>query len=545
MVVTLARRTWTIAALALACVAGCSTFGQGDPGPVDPFSAARPNDLSTARNSPDAADPAVSSPTVAPGPPGDGFVRPAVHEAPVLARPTMHQAPVPARPPEQVPAPSAGSEPAAPAAEPFAIDLPTALRLANAGNPQILFARERIAAAQALENQASVLWLPHLRVGPSWTRHDGQIQDTRGDVITVSRSALFAGGGVGLQTNPADAYFEPLAARQIVAASAAGHRAVSNETLLSVAVAYWDLVRAQAAYAIAQEALANTTEVDKRAQGWAKVGKLKTADADRVTTDLQTRRQEAELAQQDIRVASAQLARLLRLDPFVVLLPSDGHVAPVDLVESQLPPGELAATALSNRPELAESRAVAQAAGARLQQAQVGPLVPSLVLDYSAGGFGGGPNGFFGDFDGRSDATLGAVWQLRNLGLGDRGLVYQRAAELRQSQWQVAGTMDRVVSETAQAAARVQARRGQLDAARLASEAAARSFERNLKLFADGGVELILPIEVLQSVNALAKARRDQLDAITGYNQAQWQLHWALGYPLEAAAPQPPHQEAK
>ncbi len=104
--------------------------------------------------------------------------------------------------------------------------------------------------------------------------------------------------------------------------------------------------------------------------------------------------------------------------------------------------------------------------------------------------------------------------------------------------------MDRVVSETAQAAARVQARRGQLDAARLAAEAAARSFERNLKLFADGGVELILPIEVLQSVNALLQARRDQLGAIIGYNQAQWQLHWALGYPLQAAAPPPPQQEA-
>src|SRR5262249_39764344 len=59
--------------------------------------------------------------------------------------------------------------------EPYLIDLPTALRLANGENPQIQFARERIRAAQARFDQTHVLWLPNLLVGSDWHRHDGQI----------------------------------------------------------------------------------------------------------------------------------------------------------------------------------------------------------------------------------------------------------------------------------------------------------------------------------------------------------------------------------
>jgi outer membrane protein TolC len=436
---------------------------------------------------------------------------------------------------EVLPMPNADGNVSQASVEPFLIDLPTALRLANAENPQIRFASERIAVAQAQYEQASVLWLPHLSVGPRWLRHDGQIQDIRGEVITVSRSALFAGGGARLQVGVADAYFEPLAARQMVAASSAGQRAVTNETLLEVALAYWDLVRAHAALAIARETLDNTSRLDERAQGWLRIEKLKPADAERVRTELHGRAQDLQLAQEKIRVVSARLARLLRLDPFLTLVPGEGRVVPLDLVDPQLPPAELAATALGNRPELAESRALAQAAGARLRQAEMGPFLPSFVLDYAAGGFGGGRNSFFGEFDGRSDAEVAAVWQLHNLGLGNRALARQRAAEMRQSQIHVMAEMDRVVSEAAQAAARVQARRQQLPPADSAVASAASSFKRNFELFSKGGVELILPIEVLQSLNAMNKARQDQLEATIAYNHAQLQLHWALGFPVDAS----------
>lgn len=421
-------------------------------------------------------------------------------------------------------------------AEIFPLDLPTALQLAEGQNLQIRFARERILAAQAQYDRANVLWLPTMTVGPRWMRHDGQIQDTRGEVITVSRSSLFAGGGATIAVGTSEAYFAPLAARQMVVARQAGSQAVTNSTLLEVAYAYWEVVRNQANQTIVLEAYQNSEKLDKLAQAYLRSEKLKQADAERIRAATSGRAQESDVARQETQVASARLARLLRLDPFVALLPAEDRPIPIELVDVSLSSHELAATALSNRPEVAESRALVSAAVQRLRQARLGPLLPSLLLDYDAGGFGGGPNEFFGDFDGRSDADLGAVWTFQNLGLGDRALQRERASEVRQTRIEVLHQMDQIATDVAEALARVQARHAQIEQAQQEVAAAMRSYELNAKLFSEGGIELILPIEVLQSVNALATARQNYLTAIIEYNRAQFQLHWALGFPVDQAA---------
>jgi outer membrane protein TolC len=361
-----------------------------------------------------------------------------------------------------------------------------------------------------------------------------ELQDTRGEVLTVSRSSLFAGGGARLQVQTAEAYFAPLAARQVVAARVAGEAAATNQTLLDVSLGYWELVRAIGAAAVQAEAVTNFSRLDVLARSYLRAEKLKPADADRIRTEFLSRQQEVQLAEQGIRVASARLARLLHLDPFVSLRPAETSLLPIEFVSPDTARGDLAATALSNRPELAEHRAMIQAACARLRQAQYGPWLPSLLLDASGGSFGGGRNSFFGDFDGRSDVEAAAVWQFQNLGLGDRALVRERASEVRQAQLRVVSLMDEVVTEAAEAAAGVEARRGQLEHAKQAVVSATDSYRRNLKLFTDGGIELILPIEVLQSASALAKAQQDYLTAVVEYNRAQLQLHWALGFPIDS-----------
>ncbi|MEX2139452.1 MAG: TolC family protein [Pirellulales bacterium] len=369
-------------------------------------------------------------------------------------------------------------------------------------------------------------------MGPRWTRHDGQIQDTRGDVLSVSRSALFVGSGATLSVDTSEARFAPLAARQVVAARQAGSRATTNSTLLEVSNGYWDLLRSFSNEAIVREAVENTQALERLAESYLRNEKLKQADAERIRAELRTRLGDLDLAGQEKRIVSARLGRLLRLDPFVTLLPAEDRPVPVEVVDSGQPRRELAATALRNRPELAESRSLAGAAAARLLQAQYGPWLPSLLLDYDAGGFGGGPNDFFGDFDGRSDVEAAAIWTVRNLGHGEWAAQRERDSEVRQARLRVIDQMDRVVSEVAEALARVEARRAQLETARTAVDAAQQSYELNLRLFREGGIELILPIEVVQSVNALTRARQDYLSAVVEYNRAQFQLLWALGFPL-------------
>ncbi len=111
----------------------------------------------------------------------------------------------------------------------FPIDLPTALRLAGANNLQIRFAQHRLSESLARLDGAEVLWLPSISAGPLYNKHDGRIQDTRGDVIEVSRNAAFIGGGPVAAFHLADAIFEPLAARQLVRANQAAMTRTMND----------------------------------------------------------------------------------------------------------------------------------------------------------------------------------------------------------------------------------------------------------------------------------------------------------------------------
>src|SRR3954451_18173962 len=130
------------------------------------------------------------------------------------------------------------------------IDLPGALRLAGARDLDIAIARERVCEALAELERARVLWLPSLYVGPNWTRHDGQAQVVEGPVRSISKSSLFLGataaagssvsgpvpaGGAAQGSGLApvlrfsDAIFEPLAARQTIAARRAGVQVAAND----------------------------------------------------------------------------------------------------------------------------------------------------------------------------------------------------------------------------------------------------------------------------------------------------------------------------
>ena len=176
------------------------------------------------------------------------------------------------------------------------IDLANALRLAGARTIDIAVARQQINRAIALLGQARSLWLPSLFYGPTWYRADGQVQTVNGPVETVNRNSLFIGGTAALANSfPApspgtgypplnslsgtlrlsDAIFEPMAARRVVNANRAGLQAATNNALLQVTEAYFDLQAATGRLAIAREAATNAEELSKitgsfasSARGW-------------------------------------------------------------------------------------------------------------------------------------------------------------------------------------------------------------------------------------------------------------------------------------
>src|SRR5260370_20305495 len=89
-------------------------------------------------------------------------------------------------------------------------------------------------------------------------------------------------------------------------------------------------------------------------------------------------------------------------------------------------------------------------------------LIPSLVLQANAapeerlgaGAFSTGVNSL-NHWSGRSDWDAEVVWELRNLGFGNRGLVTQRRGEQRQALVELFRIQDFVAAEVAQAHAQV------------------------------------------------------------------------------------------
>jgi len=427
------------------------------------------------------------------------------------------------------------------------IDLPTALRLANANNLQVAVAREQIRQALAAVAAANVLWLPAIRTGVNYDRHTGAIQSVAGDQFNTSRSAFYSGLGAGVfgagaplvpgvyaNFNLADAFFQPLAARQFTQAQRSAAAAVTNDTLLSVAQAYLELLRANQDYEIARGIEEQTERLAQITADYARTGQGLQSDADRLHVELTLRKNDVFRAEGARQVAATRLAQLLHLDPTLDLEPIEPVVVPIALIPVESDVRELVARGLSGRPELVESRALVSQAVSLLRRERLAPLMPSVLLGTSYGAMGAGVFPSMAPAAGRLDFDAVAYWELRALGLGDRAARQSAGSALRQVQARRIATMDLVAREITEALALSRTSGKQIEIAREGVEAALQSYERNVARIEQGKG---LPIEVMQSVQALSVARREYLRTLIDYNTAQFSLYRALGWPSRLEVP--------
>jgi outer membrane protein TolC len=439
------------------------------------------------------------------------------------------------------------------------IDLATAVRLAGAQNPELLRARERISEVTARQQLAAAQLLPNLNLGANADSHRGVLQQSNGNILQVHRDAVYFGlganavaagtvniPGLNYNLNVGEAWFNYLAARQRVSATAALAVADQNDVLLRVSLGYVDLLGAEGRRAVAARNRAEATEVARLTAEYANAGQGKKSDADRAAVELRRRDADITQAEADLLSASARVAQLLNLDPATRLKAVEGYVVPAPLVPDSVPLAELLAIALLQRPELAARRAEIQAAIYELSLAKVLPFSPNVILGFSAGGFGGGsnlvssPSGFvsgtgqritaprFGDIGGRTDTDVVVYWTFRNLGVGNLAEVRGAQSRANQSRLHELETVNSVRAEVAQAHARVAARLIQIDAAEKAVRSSGEAYTQDLTRIKGGQG---LPLELMDSLRLLGRARTEYLDAIVDYNRAQVQLWVSLGRP--------------
>ncbi len=465
------------------------------------------------------------------------FSTPALDEPPTP--PTPPALPVQldaiAAPTDQLPQPEALST---------AIDLSAALEMAAGQNPQVAFAQQRIREAAAQLRAADVLWVPSIRAGLNYNKHDGRIQDVEGNVIEVSRASLYSGlgaqaVGAGSPAVPGllmsfhmrDAMFQPRIAERTLAVRREASQATLQDTLTDTAVAYMNLLEAAQYRAVAHETLANLQRLGDLTGNFARTGEGLQSDADRVRAEVYQQQIEAARTEEDVAVASARLAQLLSQDPTSPLLPQEEGITPLDFVQPDMPLSELIATGLSNRPELAENRFLVAAAVERLRRERVAPLVPSILLVRATAPTAAAPA-----IISKTSAT-GSISTPSPGGKFVTSASANKRPEPRPNRnWlrpaQEVKALDRVAAEVAEAHAQVTARQGQINLAKQGITAAGDSCRRNSERIRNAQG---LPIEALQSVLALNTAQRQYVRTVADYNRAQFNLERALGWPINSS----------
>jgi len=366
------------------------------------------------------------------------------------------------------------------------------------------------------------------------------------------RSAVMVGGSPNMVFAVTDAIYAPLAAKQLVRARQADMQAARNNSLLAVAEAYFNVQQARGEVAGSADAVRRAEDLVRRVEKLAE-GLTPAVEKNRALTELARRRQGVELAYERWQTASAELHRLLRLDPSALAVPVEAPNLRVDLIDLHRPVDELIPLALTCRPELAAQQAVVQATLARLKQEKIRPLVPSVVIRGAAtnpagtlagGYFGGGRNSNLSNFGARNSIDFQLLWEFQNLGLGNRALVRQRDAESQQATLTLFQTQDRVAAEVAQAYAQATRAVRRLREAEEEVKNAAITVEKNLEGLQQtrnvGGVLLLVfrPQEVVAAIQQLDQAYRSFYGATADANRAQFRLYRALGQPAQYLAEQ-------
>lgn len=439
-----------------------------------------------------------------------------------------------------------------PGEEGLVISLPAALRLANAEAWDITIAIQQMQIAAAQLEGANALWLPTLVAGVDYQYHSGPIQNTDGTMINGTRSSLYAGGAPLAIFAVTDAIFTPLAARQEVRAQDANIQTSRNDTLTDLAQSYYDLLEAEAD-------LASIMDVDRRAAELVKLimevtpAIAPTVERERSKAFKASVEQVVETARQRWRNASAEVARIARLKPTVVLQPLEPPHMRVTLVPETMTPDELLPIAWARRPELTFYEAQAAAARERQRQEKWRPFLPTLIArgggstppyPMAVGTYGGGPGTDLANYAQRSDWDFSAVWTLQNLGLGNRALIRERSRELDLARTREYRFRDVVARDVTVAWSDIRSASRRLSIAERELREAELSARKNMlgvvetKRPGDAkiNIQVIRTQEVVQSLQALNAAYFNYYGVTAEYNRAQFRMYRALGNPAQLLA---------
>jgi outer membrane protein TolC len=493
--------------------------------------------------------------------------------------PTPIEGELPAQPsqlsPLEVPAPAGGEvvNLGLPKPEPgdlrFPINLATALRLADERPLVIAAAQASAWVAEAQLQTTKTLWVPTLNFGFNYIRHDGLGPDTlNGQNIPVGQNAngqpdptsfgrplsqnvnfLYAGGAFFLMEYSTEMIFQPLAARQNLNAARWNIQAAKNDALLITSDAYFNVHKWRGTYAGAIDV------VVKGRRLVAKIDELSrdlvpAVEVDRARNFLAEMEQEAVIARQNWRKSSANLTEVLRLDPRAVVEPLEPDHLQITLIEPRRPLDELMPIALTNRPELASQQAFVQAALVNIRREKMRPFLPIPMLNgfqtpyeqLQFGVNGIGPRDKMNQWYPRVDVAPGMMFQFDSLGMGNAAMVKWMRGEASGAMVQLFRAQDLVAADVTRSQARLQSAAARIVQAERELRGALVNYTGvveglgQTKRFGNVLQLVFRPQEAVFSLSLLKLAYDHYWLTVAEYNQAQFRLYHALGYPARELA---------
>lgn len=409
----------------------------------------------------------------------------------------------------------------------FVVDLPEVLRLADARNLDVQIARQVLAEARANHRAALEQFFPWISPGVQFRRRDGLAQAVPSGVISEAKFESYApGASIAGQVSIGEAIYNSLAARQSFRASSGALEAQRLESATLAAHRYFDVVRMTALVEVNREAVRISRSYEEQLRAAVAAGIAFRGDELRVRT--QTERYQIALRQSEerTRIASAQLAQSLHLDPSVELASADSGLTVLNLVATNSSLDSLVQEALLSRPEIAQGTAVVAASNEARKAVTFGPLVPALGVQYYGGGFGGGPDHFPDRFGTTEELTATLGWRIGPGGLLDRARIDASKARLEANSLRLQKLKDEVIRQVVESHTALQSLADQIPAAEQNLATASES-ARLAQCRKEFGVGVVL--EDLQAQQEIVRARADYVTTIAEFNKAQFSLRRAIG----------------
>jgi outer membrane protein TolC len=449
------------------------------------------------------------------------------------------------------------------------ITLAAALQLSDARPVLIAIAQARAWVAEARLKRAQAYWIPALIMNAAYLRHDGPIDFNQGLNIPAGINALgqndpasfgkplnqnlnwfYAGFSLYQVSSMADAIFLPLAARQDLNARRWDIQTAKNDALLRTARAYFEVHRNRGQYAGALYTVERGRKLVAAIEALRR-DLVPAVEVDRARNLLADLEQQAVSAREEWRVASADLTRVLRLDPRAVVQPLEHDHLQVTLVDPSRSLDELMPIALLNRPELASQQALVQAALVRIRQEKWRPLLPSvLITGWQAPGgmttqvgvFSTGRGSTMNNWAVRDDFSFQLVWQAESFGFGNMARVKRQRAVQSEALAELFHRQDVIVADVTKTQADLQSAAARVVQAEQSLREGLITFDKNLEgmgqtqRFDNVLHQVFRPQEVVNALQQLKMAFDEYFNTVADYNVAQFQLFHALGYPARDIA---------